>query len=412
VNWEDVVAPDNVSDNDEVIFNDDLLAIPKDRDQIDKRFTSIAHVLDDNKLLAYFSHFNKLAGDAKQSSRNCGAGAIMLGTAAILLAGFEILMDHYVILSPTDVHDSLANVLLFIALVAVVCGLLSPLVGWMGVLLGERKRRWLHNRFMSETTRQFHFQSMIARLPEILASLQGEDEQAKARAREIFIAKRDEWWFAFQAAFKGRIGIMFEYVIDLSEEDGWRHDRKELPDLGGDHPELEPLFAAYRMLRFEHQRNYAEYKLQRERGTFISSFPRQQAAVLRALSTWAIGALLTIHILFFGIIVAIAIASILKSGGHDVFSAVFSQYSGIINAAIIFVPLTVLVTHAFSNGLMPEWEIDRYERYRAGIDSALKQFDAGRTQAEKLVAMRHLEHLAFEEMRDFLRVNNRALFVI
>jgi hypothetical protein len=159
------------------------------------------------------------------------------------------------------------------------------------------------------------------------------------------------------------------------------------------------------MLRLEHQHKYAKYKLQDDH-RIVSAFPRQQAAVLRAIATWGIGALFTIHILLLVSIIIVVLLSAKEFGNT------FSPWSGLLNGAIILIPVIILATRAFEDGLLPETEVDRYERYEAGTAALLRQFDSSKTQAEKLVAMRRMEQLAFDEMVDFLRANNRALFVI
>ena len=391
---------------DEAIFNDDLLANDGDRNKFGDGFKSIMHVLDDTRLQAHFHRYKDLAGKAKAASHRSGAWAIGLGTAAILLAGTEIITDYYSPFVTGRLGESNTNVVLFVLAVgAAVCGIASVFVGRMGVLIGKRKRNWLHNRFMAEATRQFHFQSMIAHLPDILASLQGTDDPAREKAKEAFKGKRNEWFSEFRSGFAGHIGPMFQRVVDLSELDGWWHGNKEIPDMGGDHPELAPLFKAYRMLRLEHQHKYAKYKLQDDH-RILSAFPRQQAAVLRAIATWGIGALFTIHILLLVSIIIVVLLSAREFGNT------FSPWSGLLNGAIILIPVIILATRAFEDGLLPETEVDRYERYEAGTAALLRQFDASKTQAEKLVTMRRMEQLAFDEMVDFLRANNRAVFVI
>src|SRR5262249_58674302 len=165
------------------------------------------HVLDDNRLQAYFHRYKDMAGKAKAASHRSGAWAIGLGTAAILLAGTEIITDYYNPFVSEHLGENNTNVVLFVLAVgAAVCGIASVFVGRMGVLIGKRKRDWLHNRFMAEATRQFHFQSMIVGLPDILASLQGADDATRDKAKEAFKAKRNQWFSEFRSGFAGHIG--------------------------------------------------------------------------------------------------------------------------------------------------------------------------------------------------------------
>jgi hypothetical protein len=48
-------------------------------------------------------------------------------------------------------------------LIAAFLGVVSILIGFGGVLYSGAKRRWLHNRVMTERLRQFHFQAFVCR---------------------------------------------------------------------------------------------------------------------------------------------------------------------------------------------------------------------------------------------------------
>ena len=50
-------------------------------------------------------------------------------------------------------------------------GIMSVVIGLWGVLYAKSKRQWLRQRLMTEWLRQFHFQTFVYHLPEIVASL-------------------------------------------------------------------------------------------------------------------------------------------------------------------------------------------------------------------------------------------------
>jgi len=398
-------------DDDGPKFNDDLLANPGDRQKIVEHFPTVIHILDQKELQDYFRKYKDAADAAKRRSRTWGGQAIALGTAAILLAGLEIIAESHSGFLAAHLGEGGVNALLLtIALIAAGCGIASLVIGGFGVLFGSRKREWLHNRFMAETIRQFHFQTLIARLPDILESLQPGNAADEEKAKAAFATKRAKWLSELQHSFEGHIGSRFESVIGFRDDDGWLHGQKQHFSAGADRPELEPLFAAYRQLRIHHQLNYVNHKLGLDYRIF-SSLPRRQAAILQGVSTWGIAMLFTIHIVLLVGVVAIALSP-LALGGHESFVHAFAPVSGFFNAVIIAIPVVILATRAIENGLMPEWEIDRYEKYRAGVDAILRKYDASDTQAKKLHVAREMERLAFDEMRDFLRINDKAIFVM
>jgi hypothetical protein len=98
---------------------------------------------------------------------------------------------------------------------------------------------------------------------------------------------------------------------------------------------------------------------------------------------------------------------------QESFHRAFATIAGFLNAVVIAIPVLMLAVKAFENGLRPEREIDRYETYRAGIEAVRREYDDSRTsQSTKRALMFRLEQLAFLEMRDFLRVNDKATFVL
>jgi hypothetical protein len=173
-------------------------------------------------------------------------------------------------------HPSILPNLL--VLVSASAGTVSVAIGGMGILFAGKKREWLHRRFMTERIRQFHFQTFVFRLPEILASLQ--NDQAKA----AFRSNRKGWVEAFKSRFDGKLAA--EFSKNFNEDIGtdiWLHEdqreRNEIPD----NKDLDPLFRAYRDLRIMHQIGYANYKLKDDHKIF-SNAPRRQANVLSSVA--------------------------------------------------------------------------------------------------------------------------------
>jgi hypothetical protein len=112
--------------------------------------------------------------------------AISLGLAALVLAAFEHLSHPAERVGP--LLDRLQDWPTILALVAATCGLASVLIGGMGILYAKRKRQWLYQRLTTERLRQFHFQTFVCRIPEILKSLKNDE------ARADYVRNRSLWF--------------------------------------------------------------------------------------------------------------------------------------------------------------------------------------------------------------------------
>jgi len=367
-------------------FNDDLLLLESDLSLARKKYPSIVHVLDHPALRRLFIEYDEPARRAKSKGLWFGLLAILLGLIALAVAALESKV------TASDLGDCLS---VSLALVSSVCAGVSVLIGNIGVLFGARKREWLYHRLMAESIRQFHFQTFVFRLPEILASLK--DADAKTRFRD----ERELWFESFAGRMVGKLDSVLASAI--REDDGfdpWLHNRfrpKE-PVVAPDSTDLNPLFEAYRELRILHQLGYADYKLQDDLGKF-SAFPRTQLAVLSGAAFVCIILLLVLHV---GLLVGAIFPGPVKTILH----------SPEIIVTIIWVALAALATRAVEQGLQPEREIERYQRYRSAVRVILGRFDEASSQAAKVKIMCEMELLAVQEMQNFLITGERSRFVM
>lgn len=365
-------------------FNDDLLLEEHDRKLIARKYPTVLHVLDHPELRQLFLQYDEPANRAKRNGRIAGLAAIAFGFMALAIAALEYPMTH-------PAGGRLLR--LALATSSAVCGIICVLIGSIGVLFARRKLEWLHHRLMGERIRQFHLQTLVYRLPEILMSLK--DDAAKA----AFTSERALWFEAFTTRFVGKLDAAF---VEMTREDNdggrWLHEgRKELPKLR-ESKELEPLFDAYRELRILHQIGYANYKLQNDY-KILSDMPWRQAQILSQISLIAIALLCVIHV---GVL-------------WDAFFtgsvwAVFASNS--IYVVTIWIALAALAVRAVEQGLQPEREVERYQQYRSALRAILDRFDLAETQGEKIQIMEEMERLSFDELRNFLITNERAKFVI
>jgi hypothetical protein len=372
-------------------FNDDLLLAESDRALAARIYPTILHVLDHPELRLLFSEHDKTANHAKRRGRTAGFWVVAFGFSALAIAALEYPLTH-----TTSDHFSQPTIIivrLILAAVSAVCGIASVLIGSVGVLYGRRKRDWLHQRLMGESTRQFHFQTFIFRLPEILASLK--DEAAKLS----FVSERKLWLEAFKARFEGKLDAIFGSTID--EENGaehWLYEGLIKPPKLRETRDLDPLFDAYRKLRILHQLGYADYKLQPDYRIF-SAVPLRQAEVISHISSASI-------ILLCAISVGLLLGVIFPTSVWAAFD------SETMNVVVIWIALAALATRAIEQGFQPEREAERYQQYRSSVRAILEQFDTAGSQDEKIRIMGEMERLAFDEMRNFLITNERARFVM
>lgn len=362
-------------------FNDDLLLDESDRERAAQHYPTIIHVLDDPELKACFLRFDVPANRAKRKSRMLGSIAIVLGAIAVMGASAEMVFPNK--------EDPWLRI---IAVFASLCGIGSIIVGAVGLLFGRAKREWLHMRLMGERLRQWHFQSFILGLPAIAASLKGD------KAKVEFLKKRKKAFEDFVAEFEPRLPSFFAEVIESDKTECWVAKPAEVEHQVGERAELKPLFSAYRELRIRHQLNYVTYKLRSDHRV-LSDAARRQVRVLETVGLSGIVLLFITHV-----VIAVGVA----------LNASFAAFlvSNLLNVGIIWIATLALAARAFEQGLQPEREIERYQQYRSSVQAILQRFDASRTEAQQLRAMRQMEQLAFDEMRNFLLTHERSHFVM
>ncbi|KAB2915747.1 MAG: hypothetical protein F9K29_12765 [Hyphomicrobiaceae bacterium] len=361
-------------------FNDDLLANDGDQERAQKLYPDVAHVLDHPELRAMFKTYNDAADAAKRRSRTFGYTAIGLATAALLTAALTPLF-----------HDAPLGVLRVVGFLASVAGIAGIAFALNGVLFQKAKAEWLDNRLMTERLRQFHFQTLARRWPDILASLSDD------KTRAAYAQKRDTWFTQFRARFEGKLGA--ELHNALSEEgngQGWLH-----PEPAGAPPpeawaKLQPLFDAYRELRIMHQLGYASFKLHDAGGIGLSTAPAQ-AALFSNTALICIAVVVGVHLVL-AVGMLFGYTALIKADWLHVMAIVFA--------------IVVLAVRALEEGLQPKREIERYRQYASAIRAMRDHFDAATTPDAKLVVMHNMERLVVDEMRNFLRTNDEAKFVM
>jgi hypothetical protein len=361
-------------------FNDDLLMADSDREMAFKRFSKLREVIDFPEMRELFMKYERPAQHAKTIRHWAGIIAIVLGAGALV----------GVSLTPLYRASSEHWLTLFAGLSAIL-GIVSLLIGSVGALTGESKLRWLCNRLMTERLRQLQFQIMTCRIPEIVAA--GSNESARQR----FVAERQAWLTEFRMAYEGHLPAQLRSVMDDDSEDEFLVVRPEsyAAPLDAQDPTLIELFSAYRLLRLEHQLQYANYKLRADESIFSTSSVRQ----LELLRNIGLGCIFLVFVAHLTIATSIA----LRLG---------DSLTPYIHLLIILTVIVILAVHTLEEGLQPGREVERYARYRSSMLSLLNRFDRAPNPEERIRIMLEAERTAYQEMRGFLKTNYDAHYVL
>ncbi len=360
-------------------FNSDLLLSDLDRERARVSFPDVYPMLDFPELQKLFLHYDALANRAKKWLRATGLLSVCLGVIALLGISGEPVYQKYIAAEiPTD------RIGAFFA----VAGVLSITFGAFGVFNTGFKRRWLQCRLMTERIRQFHFQTLVKRIPAKL------DE----RTREEFIALRDKWLARFLLDYEAQLpGRLQDVLADEEEEDIWA-----LGEVVHEHnvvgsKMLDEYFSAYRVLRINHQIGYASYKLRLDR----LSFPIPQYKLLKEISLICILIVFAIHLA-----ISISLSGAVPSGWLHIMNGEE------VHVAIIWTAIIALTARTLEEGLQPTREAERYTHYKAGLGRLLYHFDHAPDPSTKLRIMMEVEHMVYAEMRGFLKTNDESKFVL
>ncbi len=98
--------------------------------------------------------------------------------------------------------------------------------GAFGVLFAKTKREWLEGRLLTERMRQFHFQTFVALMPDIL-------DASRSRDWDAFTAKRGTLLDKFKKEVIGRKSSLFTAIVEGDEQDVWLIQPADLPRIGG-----------------------------------------------------------------------------------------------------------------------------------------------------------------------------------
>jgi hypothetical protein len=328
--------------------------------------------------------------------------------------------------------------------IAGICGMLglvAVLLAGFGVLHGTRKRAWLRNRLRTERMRQLHFQVFLAQFSRVVALVSeirdGKPEAAASLAAykayrvgtlEDFVRTRGAAGDECTSPWRENLDAELEAIIASDAKKPlpvWLHgDKKEprFPEASYDSLSLDEVFSAYDNFRIEEQIKFAEYTLRR-RNEQPATLPSQPGTNPRSrvrswpwfpgikmpLRVWR-GALTILWRCSFAVLVILHAVI--------VFCAIFYpnrlHVTGVwMDIGVVWAALAAVAAKTVGEGLAVNREVERYEEYLALCSELDREFRADKSSpARKFELMVRMERTSFEEMREFLRSNDEASFVL
>lgn len=342
-------------------YNDDLLLAAEVRERAKQEHAEVYHVLDHLSLRDAFRRENDPANRAKRHSHVAGFWAVTLALVALLGAASEPLWIQLESPWPR-----------IIVIASAALGLLSIFISVVWLVYGKRKSTWLYGRLYTERLRQFHFQSFVWRFADIVESMRPGEEN-----RREYQLKRELWFNAFEHEMIGKgdaqlsallqptaLPVVWLHANASNDEEPMVPNR---PDVN-----LQSIFRAYEVFRFDEQQGYAEFMLRLsnrpdpakakepplQRLTWLW-YPgmnqplRTKRKVLTAIWTGALVALVLLHL---GLL-----------GSHLVG---WHYWEGALaHVMIVWVALLAVAVKTLSEGFALTREVERYEEYRAVVNS-------------------------------------------
>jgi len=397
-------------------YNDDLLLGEEARTRAAKEFPDLIQLLDFPELRERFNLADHPANRAKKQSHVAGFWAVILGLLALIGAASESVWH--------GMNEPWPTVM---AVTSAILGIVALLLGGRKVLFGNRKRTWMRLRLTTERLRQFHFQTWIWRLPEIVELL-----DARSSVEE-FSKIRSEWLEELPHYEREDIGE--DCLRKILHPEG--HPPVWLPKNAVGLPfSAEPvlpssgwlihIFRAYQVFRFDEQIAYAQYQLRKSNESIKPTVAEDSSHSEGKLSTrgsrfspfaWYPGITLPLRAKLMALNFVWLTAFLLIISIHSLL--IVSFFLGVEVAegnwphvVVVSGALIAIATKTLSEGFALTREIERYEEYLATVSSLSREFQSTESSLGKIRIMMEMERTTFEEMRVFLRSHEHAAFVL
>ena len=243
----------------------------------------------------------------------------------------------------------------------------SAVVSLILALLASRygpfRRRWLKHRFVTEVLRQWHFRGLL------------DAESADQRNRDLSILLTN---------LAGSVGAKMDELAELRRDPLGRIPHARLPV----DPNLRTqLLDAYRVLRLDHQRGFAMYKLSADEKTFAGL----SLLALSNITNRLAGATLVLAL-------ACSLARLFVPFAWAPIAGVSLAVTGV-------------AVRAWRDGLGLEQEKERYQEMLHELELLTARWEDAATEELRFRVAEEVEQAALEELRAFIRLHERAQFL-
>jgi hypothetical protein len=351
--------------------NDDLLNGHEIRKQMADSDPLLFRVLDWPELRRAFVQHDRPASENKRTSRRLGLIALAGAGLGIALLGIVPALPH-----------AAEATISFIALLLMTAGGLLSVLHWTFL---RSKYAWLGHRYWTERLRQLYFQSLVNSL-DLTAAAMREDA-----ALEQLLRQRRIWLQEFHVTPPDPRPRIRAIIEDRTENKTWLRPEWrtfELPSTPSD--VLAPLLDALFRQRIHIQAYYAQLNL----GSDVFS-PGTRAKLLHGVSD--LSAIL--------VLIAAGLGWLALLVGNLGVSALT------LTAIVALFSALGLVARAADQGMQNEADADRYEWYAEAVEEVQTEFSEA-TLEKRILALRRLEELSYQELRSFLRTHNAARFTM
>jgi hypothetical protein len=366
--------------------NSDLLIDEEDRGFFARHFPAFAPIFDWPELRSLFEMYDEAAAKALKHSRRSGIFAVVSGFLSLAVAATVPLADELSrrsAMSPLRTQAVLGGIAAALAIVSI-------LIGYTQVLTGKGKARWLTNRFWTERTRQFHFQLIVNHLPAVVAAVKSKSDMQDwydFRARELDQFKHDY--------LRGVEDKIHHLDVDEAEDRPWLSAEWDRPGpIPPTSAEFEELLKLLEQQRFGIQQRYAERKL-------LSGWhsPESRAEWVLKLSD-----ALTAVLLLATVAVGVGSLVALMADANPLFRLIAGLVAALSSSSVV-------AMRALKEGLLFSADAERYKWYLAAVRNLYRRYEHA-DLAQRVLLLRELEHVAYQEMRRFILSGSQARFVM
>lgn len=345
-------------------FNHDLLVDTVDQGDATRRWPALAHLLINPELIQAFTPHEKRAKTLKRAVQILGSAAVALMLAALLGYAAELWVAR-----PTSAYH-----IPYLGVLSEISAISALLLALLASRYGPLRRRWLKHRFVTEVLRQWHFRRLLEAKSIGQSNAPG-DHPVPSQAGGLS---------TLMASLAGAVGAKMDELAELRRDPLVRIPRPTLPDDAGARAQL---LDAYRVLRLDHQRDFAMYKISADDKTFAGL----SLVALSSLTELLAG---TTLVLALGCSIA----------------RLFIPFDWAPIAAVSLA-MTGVAVRVWRDGFSLESERERYQETRHELELLTARWENAESDERRFQIAEELERAALEELRSFIRSHEQAQYL-